>query len=116
LYPNAQINPDMGIVANPDTRHYLTKDIYTHVTSLPDRERAAELDTFRTEKVALKDTFYTARAYVVVEGIDTAITHPDYEPEPGDLAIGLRLKLRTLDGEEYTAVPVYLIRQNLPIP
>lgn len=33
LHPNVQVNPKMGMVANPDTRHYITNDIYTHVTS-----------------------------------------------------------------------------------
>ncbi len=33
LHPNAQANPKMGLVANPDTRHYITEDIYTHITS-----------------------------------------------------------------------------------
>ncbi len=37
LKPRAQINENMGLVASPDTRHYLTKDIYTHVTSVPDK-------------------------------------------------------------------------------
>ena len=36
LLPNTQINDDMGgILPNPDTRHYLTYDVYTHITSLP---------------------------------------------------------------------------------
>jgi cytochrome c-type biogenesis protein CcmF len=36
LMPNTQINEDMGgILPNPDTRHYLTYDVYTHITSLP---------------------------------------------------------------------------------
>jgi cytochrome c-type biogenesis protein CcmF len=37
LYPFAQINPKMGLIASPDTRHYLSKDIYTHVSSVPDK-------------------------------------------------------------------------------
>ena len=36
LLPNTQINEDMGgILPNPDTRHYITYDVYTHITSLP---------------------------------------------------------------------------------
>jgi cytochrome c-type biogenesis protein CcmF len=36
LMPNTQINEDMGgILPNPDTRHYLAYDVYTHITSLP---------------------------------------------------------------------------------
>jgi cytochrome c-type biogenesis protein CcmF len=35
LYPNAQINPKMGLVANPDTKHYLSHDVFTYVSSVP---------------------------------------------------------------------------------
>jgi cytochrome c-type biogenesis protein CcmF len=39
LFPNARINPKMGMVANPDTKHYLTKDVFTHVSSVPDNSK-----------------------------------------------------------------------------
>src|SRR5690606_15297859 len=29
---NSQNNPKMGLVSNPDTRHFLTRDIFTHIT------------------------------------------------------------------------------------
>src|SRR5574343_167581 len=32
LYPNAQINPKMGLIASPDTKNYLLNDVYTHVS------------------------------------------------------------------------------------
>ncbi|MDB4107370.1 cytochrome c biogenesis protein CcsA [Bacteroidia bacterium] len=35
LLPNTQISEQMGLMPNPDTRHYLTYDVYTHITSLP---------------------------------------------------------------------------------
>ena len=47
LHPNAQINPKMGLIANPDTRHYWTKDIYTHVTSVPDKKANEEAEVLR---------------------------------------------------------------------
>ena len=35
LYPNTQIGEGDNLMPNPDTRHYLTYDVYTHITSLP---------------------------------------------------------------------------------
>lgn len=32
LNPYLQLNPRMGNVAEPDTKHFLHKDIYTHIT------------------------------------------------------------------------------------
>lgn len=38
LYPNTQIGENGGLMPNPDTRHYLTYDVYTHITAMPKRE------------------------------------------------------------------------------
>ncbi len=35
LYPNTQIGANDGLMPNPDTRHYLTYDVYTHITAMP---------------------------------------------------------------------------------
>ncbi len=113
LYPNAQINPNMGLVSNPDTRHYLTKDIYTHVTSVPDKERIAQSALeYERDTVAVGDTFFTAKAYVIVEGVVPNPPLKDLTYEENDLAVGVKLRAYTLDDTDYTAMPVYLIRNN----
>ncbi len=64
LYPNIQNNPKMGVVVNPDTRHYLTKDIFTHITfesSMEDFEEK-EFDNFKTDTVSINQTFATEDA------------------------------------------------------
>ena len=113
LYPNAQINPQMGLIANPDTRHYLTRDIYTHVTSVPDKEAQKESSgKWETQTVAIRDTFYIAKAFVVLTGINPAPPDENFERQEGDVAAGVKLKLYTLDDQDYEAEPVYLIRNN----
>jgi cytochrome c-type biogenesis protein CcmF len=39
LSPNAQLNPKMGLISNPDTKHYLHKDIFTYVSQVPDKSK-----------------------------------------------------------------------------
>lgn len=112
LTPNAQINPAMGIVANPDTRHYLTRDIYTHVTSVPDRDaEETAVDSFIERTVTLGDTFFLSTTYAVIEGVNPK---PEYEDkQEGDIAFGLRIKLfNPTAGAEYTAEPIFLIRRQ----
>ncbi len=36
LFPRSQINPSMGFLASPDIRRQLHRDLYTHVSSVPD--------------------------------------------------------------------------------
>ncbi len=55
LRPRAQLNDNMGLVASPDTRHYLTRDIYTHITSVPDKSgKDFQIQYDSTETVEVK--------------------------------------------------------------
>jgi cytochrome c-type biogenesis protein CcmF len=116
LLPNAQINKNMGLVSSPDTRHYLTKDIYTHVTSVPNKDKMEEaLAKFESDTVAIGDTFFTAKAFVIAEKL---IPNPEIaglDKSENDISVGLQLRAQTLDEKSYTALPVYLIRNNVPV-
>ncbi len=116
LMPNAEITPRMGIVAHPDTRHYWYKDIYTHVTSVPNKEAIeAEKDSFFTQTVGLGDTFFVAKAFVVLESINKTPVVPD--AQEGDIAIGFTLGIyNPLNGTRLEAEPIYLIRGREVIP
>ncbi|HXH17543.1 MAG TPA: cytochrome c biogenesis protein CcsA, partial [Chitinophagales bacterium] len=84
LRPNAQINPKMGLIANPDTRHYLTKDIYTHVTSVPDKKAKEEKEeAFEPDTVAVGDTFYLAKSFAVLERLEPNPQSDKYEMQEG---------------------------------
>ena len=116
LHPNAQINPKMGLIANPDTRHYWTKDIYTHVTSVPDKKAREEAEgKFELDTVAVGDTFYLAKAFALLETLEPNPKTDKYEMQAGDIAVAARLKLHTLDGKTFEAKPVYLIRDRTAI-
>jgi cytochrome c-type biogenesis protein CcmF len=115
LLPNAQINPNMGLISSPDTRHYLTKDIYTHVTSVPDKDKmAADAGVFELDTVAVGDTFYTAKSFVIIERVVPQTQVNGVELGEKDIAVSVQLKAQTLEGSSYSANPVYLIKGNVP--
>ncbi len=116
LMPNAEITPKMGIVAHPDTRHYLHKDIYTHVTSVPNKDAIeAAPDSFEVSIAGIGDTFFIAKAFVIVEDVNKNPVVAD--GKEGDIAIGVKLSIfNPLTGIETKAEPIYLIRGREVIP
>lgn len=109
LLPNAQINPSMGLVSNPSTKHYLTKDIFTHVTSIP--EKPEELEVERVE-VAVGDTFFTSRHFVV---LDTILPNPKFEGvNYSDTLVGIggKLNIYSFDDQESSRIAGYLVNMN----
>ena len=110
LFPNAQINPKMGMLANPDTKHYLTKDVFTHVSSVPDNTKLKDKTTQYDAGVG--DTFYTKKNYIVFRGMDPKPPVPDGYDMKGKVAVGAKLAIKTLDGMEVEAEPIYVINMQ----
>jgi len=114
LYPNAQINPKMGLIASPDTRHYLTKDLYTHVTSVPDKTKGED-DTeqkFKDDTLKVGDTVYTSNSYVILESLHRVTESDKVKIEANDLAVAADLTVKTMDGKFFSAKPIYAIHEN----
>jgi cytochrome c-type biogenesis protein CcmF len=106
--------------SNPDTKRYWNKDIFTHIASLPQEqinfeEAKNHEDTLRYTpyEVFQQDTFYTKKHYAQLVDIDFAPKHPEYKPEKGDLAFGVKLNVKRLDDTAtYHANPVLVLRRD----
>jgi cytochrome c-type biogenesis protein CcmF len=101
LKPNVLYDQNFTKVAavNPSTKRYLHQDIYTHLASLPPQAISAEdakavEDSLKFEVFAgrIGDTITTGEHLAVIEGIDRQLAHPDYKPEPADVAVGVRVR------------------------
>ena len=115
LKPIVQMNESRGNVAEPDTRHFLKKDIYTHIT-YADLERAQGL---KQENKALKtsdhliklgDTIFSTNSIITLERMDTEIDVSTFGLEEGDLAVGAHLKSINMQGDVLMATPVYILK------
>lgn len=107
LRPNAQLNPKMGLLANPDTKHYITKDVFTHITSVPDNSKLK--DSTLTAELAKGDTFYASKCYLVLKEMHSNPKLPADFDAQGKLTAGISIEAKTLDGKTYTAEPVFVI-------
>jgi len=139
LYPNALYNAKFTKVAsfNPSTKHYLDKDIFSHIAGLPPGEADIEeakakedslkyydysgfidqpfevLDTVRVTEFGY-DTTVIKKFLVTIEGINKAPSHHEYDPEMGDLAVGLKIKVDyPADSTTYYAEPIIALRGSL---
>ncbi len=113
LEPNAQINPKMGLVANPDTKHYWTKDVFTYLTTAIDKSKIKDTSTFKSRKVSIGDSIYFANGVMVFQGFDPNVSNPRYKKQNGDVAVAARLAMLDLQGNKAQASPVYYIRDGV---
>jgi cytochrome c-type biogenesis protein CcmF len=113
LSPVVQTNPRMGNAAEPDTRHFLHKDVYTHVTYADlstgqehDHENFLEPKTFT---VKTGDTIYTSGSMVIYEGINKTPDVSELQLAPSDLAVSARLKILQIAREPVYAEPLMIV-------
>lgn len=123
LEPYALYTNDFAKVAsmNPDTKHYWDHDVFTHITGLPPAQQSAEQaqafeDTlaFEPYRLRLGETTETPAHRLTLLALTDEPTHPDYEPEVGDLALGaeLRVERQSYDTAQVVTA-VVVLRENL---
>ena len=124
LFPNAQQNPKMGLVASPDTRHYLTYDIYTHATAAPPKEQGEheheaheghsedeEYEAPVVREVSPGDTVRLNEGFAVVKSVNRNATIEKIPLTANDIAVGMVLEV-TVKNKTYTVEPLYLIKNG----
>jgi cytochrome c-type biogenesis protein CcmF len=112
LTPNAQINPKMGLISSPDTRHYLTHDIFTYVTSTVDKSKVKDTVSYKSKKVKLGDSLFFTSGFMIFNGFDTKNFTSSYKPETGDIAVAAKLSVFNLEGQEKLSAPTYVVRNQ----
>lgn len=71
LYPDAHLSEEMGLVPNPDTRHYWNKDLFTYVSSVPDKEQRKEWMDDEVHNISPGDSIIVAKHLLVFDRVDT---------------------------------------------
>ncbi len=118
---------------NPATKHYLEKDIFTHIATLPRQE--ADFEFARNQEDSLqyqifdlplgkpftiRDTVTTGAKTTILETEVTLLSinlqphHRNYQPQEGDIAAGVKIAFHNLEEDTvYYAEPVLVLRGSL---
>ena len=116
LYPDAFINPkgQQGLSANPSTRHYWDRDIFTFInavqTSKPDDPANLSKAVVRVpgDSVPLRNG-----AYMILQGFKKLNEAPRYELGDSDLGVSGRFVVYDADGKQQGDLhPVYILRRG----
>ena len=118
LYPDAFVNfkGNEGIMANPDSKHYLHKDVFTYITSLPNKEKNKDTATFRDHKIQPGDTVFYSQGFMVLDKVGRNITRKNISYEATDSVFAASLTVYAKDSSKYTAEPMLILRGNNIMP
>lgn len=103
LYPNSVYSNDFSKIAahNPDTKHFLHKDIFTCVMGLPPAvesvENARNIEDslkFVTYTLPFNDTIHIQDVIIKVLNVNFTPNNEEYKKNPHDTGIGINLEVK----------------------
>lgn len=112
LFPRAQVNPEMGLLASPDVKVFWDHDIYAHVSTVPKPDVEKDWSPMQEYKVKAGDTLILNDYIAVLRAIEPAQDVTGLQLAKGDLALQADL---LIEGEtkKYHAHPVWALKGNL---
>lgn len=95
---------------NPATRHYLHKDVFTHVSVIPNRQAAMQGPQTEEHEVQLGDTIFLSRGFLVLE-------EPVALPPLGDtLRAGIQMRLTTAEAVKEVIPELQIVQGGVMTP
>ncbi len=122
LHPIIQVNPQMGgNIAEPSTKHFLNKDIYTHIMAgdlsfSNDESKGNEYGEPRPHSLAVGDTMFSSNSIIILTSLDTHLDKLKYHLKADDIAVGAVLKVIDVNDKIYTSEPIYVISNDMVKP
>ncbi|MFZ6052201.1 cytochrome c biogenesis protein CcsA [Halocola ammonii] len=122
LHPRVQLSEKFENTPEPDTRHYLDRDLYTHIKW----GRTEELETdaegyLGADKftVAPGDTIEISGGYIFVDSLKRVTDFAKHRIYEDDLAAKAVLRIRKSardKGQDRIVEPLYILRDTLQVP
>ncbi|MCB0428955.1 MAG: cytochrome c biogenesis protein CcsA [Flavobacteriales bacterium] len=113
LRPLIQMNRMMGNVAEPATKHFLFKDIYTHV-QYADLSEFTQPDKGENNKVTIDtltygDTLFAQRAMIVLDTVSRDLDRQALHLADNEIGAVIRFHAIDVDKQSHPLNPVFLI-------
>ena len=115
VVPHIQINDRMGLVAEPGTKHYLHKDIYTFLSYASDVQNRNSPDGYGDEMefmMAKGDTFIVDRYFVVLDSILANTTRDIKTQEIKTIEIEAVVQVLSATGQRHQLRPKYYLDES----
>ena len=112
LSPDAYRMKDNNLSSNPGTRHYLSHDVFTYISTISVKKDTQDTATFKIHEVALKDTIFFSKGFLILNGI---LKDPDNERfhfTPNDTALVADIIVYNKDSTSQKAYPALTINNQ----
>ncbi len=109
LWPDVYLMKDNNMSSNPDTKAYLTKDVFTYISYAVSDDKKTDTSQFKIKEMAEGDTAFYSNGFMVLNRV---VKNPDnerYHFKPTDAALMADITLFGKDSMHYKAMPLVLV-------
>ncbi|MES2646603.1 MAG: cytochrome c biogenesis protein CcsA [Bacteroidota bacterium] len=115
LYPDVIENNKgaEGLTPNPDSKHYLGRDIFSYVTFLSDPEKKkSDTTSFKNKTVIIGDTSFYSNGMWVVNQLEFNPDDARFKMFPNDTLLAADISVIAKDGRLYKSKPAFRLHGN----
>ena len=114
-------NPEMGNSAEPSTKHFFNKDIYTHImfadlSTGEEKGNGTDYGEAKPHSIGIGDTMSSSNSIIILTALDTHIDKLQNHLKADDIAVGAVLKVIDVNDKIYTTEPIYVISNDMVKP
>jgi len=106
LSPDVYLMKDNNMSSNPDTKTFLTKDIFTYISYALNEKNKEDTSSFNSFEMAVGDTGYYSNGYFILNKIEKNPHNEKYHFSENDVALMASVTFVSKDSMHYKAYPL----------
>lgn len=112
LSPDAYRMKDNNLTSNPGTKHYLTHDIFTYISTISIPNAAKDTTSFKPHELSIGDSVFFSKGYYVLNGVLKNPTIGKFHFSPTDTALVADITVYGQDGSIHKAYPALSVHNE----
>jgi cytochrome c-type biogenesis protein CcmF len=109
LKPDVYKMKDNNLSSNPDIKHYFTHDVFTYISSVPDRSSMVDTVEYTTEEAKIGDSIFFSNGYMILNSVQKNPKNERFSFTENDTALVADITVVGKDSSRYKAYPLLKI-------
>ena len=109
LSPDVYLMKDNNMSSNPDTKNYLTHDVFTYISYALNPDANKDTSQFQIHEVAEGDTMFYSKGYMILRQVIKNPPSNKFNIEPNGPSVVADIDIYSKDSSRYKASPMIFI-------
>ncbi len=109
LNPDVYLMKNNNMSSNPDTKNYLSHDVFTYISYALNPERDKDTGQFKISEVAVGDTIFYSKGFMILDAVNKNPTKNKFNLATGGPSVMANITITGKDSLQYKAAPMIMI-------